>query len=257
MGVSYGHSFLELSHIYTDDKTHISEEPDFILSVLNDNVGYSRGNNIGVRIAHAYGCTHFVLANPDTELIDHDSVPRMVKLLMAIPKSVAVFPTVLAPDGTSSGNNQGPYTLDSRWKLLIGPTLWQPFSNMIRTVSNIAAKAWYRAHNAYPIHSSLGCFFVADTTRFLQLGGFDEQFFLYCEEAVLGQRAKNAGLKIFLQPHSTILHKHYYDIRPINMAIFHQAEARMLALYYGHTPRYLAMVAFRNKTVAALKWCYV
>lgn len=253
MGRLHGEAFLEVSPTGQTGEDIKGQNPSFVLCVLESNVGYSKGNNIGIRMARSLGCDHFILANPDTELLDSDSVPRMVALLNDIPACVAVFPTVRAPDGSTSGNNQGPFFMESRWKLMIGPLIWEPCINRLRALSRAASRKRHASHGAYVIHSSLGCFFVANTRKFLEIGGFDERFFLYCEEGVMGQRARISGFKIFYQPGSTILHKHFYHQKPVNMPLFLEAKDRMLSLYCGHTPGFLAAVAARNRLVEMLK----
>lgn len=50
---------------------------------------------------------------------------------------------------------------------------------------------------------------VVEAKKFLELGGFDERFFMYAEDVDLSWRAWEAGLKCFYHPNSLIVHNCY------------------------------------------------
>ncbi len=51
-----------------------------------------------------------------------------------------------------------------------------------------------------------GCFFMARTAFLKKLGGFNKQFFLYCEDSDLSKRVMEQGKKIIFYPHCSVYH---------------------------------------------------
>src|SRR6201999_3769817 len=51
-----------------------------------------------------------------------------------------------------------------------------------------------------------GCFLMIDTALWRRLGGFDEAFFMYAEEADLCLRAKAVGARPGISPQAEIVH---------------------------------------------------
>jgi N-acetylglucosaminyl-diphospho-decaprenol L-rhamnosyltransferase len=52
-----------------------------------------------------------------------------------------------------------------------------------------------------------GSAFLIRRRDFVQLGGFDESFFLYFEDADLARRAANLGIRLVLEPRARVIHE--------------------------------------------------
>ena len=65
---------------------------------------------------------------------------------------------------------------------------------------------WYQTGLPFPIDHPLGAALVVHAGLLARLGGFDEQFFMYCEEIDLCRRIKAAGWDIYCVPQAEIVH---------------------------------------------------
>ena len=249
----FGFASEEIPETKCDCGTAGKAIPDLILCVTSENQGYSKGNNLGARIALRTGSSHLLIANPDIELLDATSVPRLLAALRGIPKAVCAFPTVVGLDGKTTGNHQGPFERESNLQLFIGPSLFDPVDRWVGRVSRRISAWRYRAFGAYRIYTSLGCFFAADAKRFAALGMFDEDFFLYCEESAFGEKVRrNGGVNLFV-PSARILHKHEYVDSPVHLEHYLRSVSLYRERYLKRTPRFNALVSRRNKMIAFLK----
>jgi GT2 family glycosyltransferase len=67
-------------------------------------------------------------------------------------------------------------------------------------------RGWYQAGQPFPIDHPLGAALMVRAGPMARLGGFDEQFFMYCEEIDLCRRIKAAGWDIYCVPQAEIVH---------------------------------------------------
>jgi GT2 family glycosyltransferase len=91
------------------------------------------------------------------------------------------------------------------WSLLcsaLGLTHMFPRS---RLFSSEAYGDWKR-DNVADVDVVTGCFLMIDTALWRRLGGFDEAFFMYAEEADLCLRAKAIGARPGISPEAEIVH---------------------------------------------------
>jgi GT2 family glycosyltransferase len=90
-----------------------------------------------------------------------------------------------------------------------------------------------------------GAAFAIRHDRFDQIGGFDEDMFLYFEDIDLSWRARLAGWTILYAPDSVVLHDYTLKITP-------------LKIYWQERNRYLMLLkSFRWRTLVALLPAYL
>ena len=87
------------------------------------------------------------------------------------------------------------------------------------------------------VFSPCGAAMVIDRALFLELGGFDERFFCYCEDVDLGYRLRLRGEPVLLAPHAVVLHEGSVTTggRRSDFSLYHGARNR-LWLYVKDTP---------------------
>lgn len=158
-----------------------------IFSETSHNGGYGFGNNHGVRLSEKYGFDSTLIANPDTAF----SEETLEKLQSALSdKNVSAAGAIM----------EGRPLTDCAWPLLpvreeayfAGPVL-----KRLHKKSVLYPEEYFRTlpQKAGAVHGSL---MLVRNDDFLKAGGFDEEFFLFCEEKVLGQRLSMAGKSIVL-----------------------------------------------------------
>jgi len=94
------------------------------------------------------------------------------------------------------------------------------------------------------IFGGTGAALMVDKKKFLELGGFDSDFFLYSEDADLAWRARSRGYKIFYQPTSLAYHQGGIAAETLDssLIIFHSFKNRILVLLKNLQSPYLFLV---------------
>lgn len=159
---------------------------------------FKNTKNIGFGAAHnkvistQMGKYHFVV-NPDV-ILNSDVVSDMVDFFESNPDVVMAMPKILNCDGSEQ---RLPKEKPTFKRLFFGR-----LSKKIRK-----EYVWANKNITKPtqIDFCSGCFFGIRSDLFCKLGGFDERFFMYLEDADLTLRAKNCG-KVMLLPQFEITH---------------------------------------------------
>jgi N-acetylglucosaminyl-diphospho-decaprenol L-rhamnosyltransferase len=150
---------------------------------LEENVGYGRGINVGVRAAEA---PVTVVVNPDVELLD-GSLAQLAAEADRHPDRL-LAPLVLLSDGTRQDS------------------VHTDRADLRRAVVPGRAGPW-DADEPHRVEWAVGCAIAARTDTLRRLGPFDEDVFMYAEDLDLGLRAAAQGVETWFWPGARILHK--------------------------------------------------
>jgi len=169
------------------------------------NLGYGGGNNLGVR--HVKG-EYVVILNPDTK-VEKNWLEELLKPLKKEEKLITT-PKILTYDGSkinTCGNIEH----------FTGLTF-------VRGLNDDPEK-----FNKFEYLSGLsGACFAMRRGYYLELGGFDENFFSYMEDAELSWRAHAKGFKILYVPTSVVYHD--YELKVPSKKIYHLEKGRYIIL---------------------------
>lgn len=166
-----------------------------------DNRGFSVGVNLA---AAATTAPILLLLNPDTEMRG-PVVRTLAAWLETHPKSAVVGPRVLNPDGTvqpSARRFPGLTTVlggRSTWLTKHFPNNWFSRRNLLHTGS-------VEDSEAREVDWLAGSCFATRRDAFRQLGGLDESFFMYWEDADYCRRAKAMGFSCHHLPTTAVSH---------------------------------------------------
>ncbi|HOW60514.1 MAG TPA: glycosyltransferase family 2 protein [Candidatus Moranbacteria bacterium] len=150
----------------------------------DDNVGFSKGNNIGIRYALEKFADYVFILNNDT-LVEKNTLSLLIDAMENYPLAGIGSPLVFTPDNTSiwfAGGN-------IHWKKMKASHLHK-----------IESEA------PYPTEYISGCAMLVKKDVFKKIGLFDERFFLYYEDADFSFRTKEAGFKLIIIPSAHIRH---------------------------------------------------
>jgi GT2 family glycosyltransferase len=161
------------------------------LIASDSNNGFAKANNQGIKVAQG----RFVLMlNSDTYLID-DSCINAMHYLDDHQKVFGCGCTLLNADGTM-GISYGRF-----------PEFWTIFSEILTGRFGLLRCIVPKKINAiYSIDFPCGAFFMIKRELFNALGGFDERFFMYCEETDLAKRAWKSGSRIIHYGPAKVVH---------------------------------------------------
>ncbi|RYF28762.1 MAG: glycosyltransferase family 2 protein [Chloroflexi bacterium] len=157
---------------------------DDIVTVYSDqNVGFGAGHN---KLSTIHDSDFTLLLNPDTRILQPNTIKRMIDSLLASPNAVAVGPRLVGQDEQQQAWDHGELDISSRPD---SPTsYWEARSEK-------GAVAW-----------TSGAASLFKTAAFKSVGGFDEKFFLYKEEEDLCLRLRQQGHNIVYDPTISITH---------------------------------------------------
>ena len=161
--------------------------PDAVLISGHGNVGFGRACNLGAdRAAHEY----VLCLNPDAELVSVDQ-DALVALMESRPLGI-VGGTLIEDDGT------------------VHPALWRRYSHwltqlvavhVLGVLSPYAPRTRFveraDARGAYTVSGSI---VLVATDEFRSLGGFDERYFMYYEDADLAERYRQRDYPLRASP---------------------------------------------------------
>ena len=153
---------------------------DWILVELPRNEGFGAGVNAGGARARELACTRVLALNPDAT-IDADSVRMLLDASRGDPRAL-IAPRIVRPDATVwfAGAVLDPRTGTTRRARageLEGETTWQT-----------------------------GACFLATITMWDEVGGFDDDYFMYWEDIDLSWRWREAGGRLILLENATAVH---------------------------------------------------
>jgi N-acetylglucosaminyl-diphospho-decaprenol L-rhamnosyltransferase len=181
--------------------------------IANDlNIGYSAGNNVGLRklgfvagspALHVQDLPRFVLLlNPDT-LAPPTALADMLRFMEERPTVGAAGPRVRRPDGS----------LDRACRRSF-PTPLVSFFRMTGLSRLFPKSRRFNAYNleylpetaVHPVDSVVGAFMLIRREAILQAGLLDESFFMYGEDLDWAKRIKDAGWEIWYNGQVEITH---------------------------------------------------
>ncbi len=155
-------------------------------------------SNLGFGAAHnkvldkEMGKYHFVV-NPDI-VLSSDVISDMVDFFEAHPDVVMACPKILNFDGTEQ---KLPKSRPTFKRLYLGRLSDKTRSEYIWAERELKAPC--------DIDFCTGCFFCIRSDVFKSLGGFDQRFFMYLEDADLTLRAKKFG-RVVINPQISVTH---------------------------------------------------
>ncbi len=166
---------------------------------LEENLGFGRANNIGIRQARG---RYILLLNPDT-LIQEDTIETMVRYMDEHPE--------VGISGCKVLNANGTFQMQCRRGF---PSPWVSFCKLFGLQSLFPRSPLFARYNqtfrsedeTYLIDAVIGAFMFCRREPLLDIGGFDEEFFMYGEDLDLCYRMKQAGFATAYAPLTTIVH---------------------------------------------------
>jgi GT2 family glycosyltransferase len=230
-----------------------------ILLVENSiNSGYASGNNIGLRIGHDLGVQYLLVLNNDT-IFTNDCLDELKKNMDD--SSLCVGPLLLKENGSIDYNCAkrrpkysdffvlsyfGRYLKTKKWQKSYYYLKENPLLKETREVDIIS-----------------GSCMLFDSLKLKEIDFFDENTFLYFEEAIISEKARLKNYTIKLVPSTTVIHLgarttkkqvlSYFILRcEYNSAVYYLTRWRNLSLFNARLVcfsmyLFLNMYTFKNK----------
>lgn len=166
---------------------------------LPENRGFAAGCNAGWR---ASSSPYVLFLNPDART-DATSVTALVEALDRDPGAAIAAPRLLASDGSLELSQRRFPRLGSTYAHALFLNRLLPRA---RWASELVREPEAYARPGSPEWASGACLLVRRSVL-EELGGWDEGFFMYCEDKDLCRRARDAGYDIRFEPAAVVRHE--------------------------------------------------
>ena len=172
--------------------------PGVKLIKSKENLGFARGNNLGMKEAKG---DLILLLNSDCFVFEDTLVKGVAKMGEA--KADVLGCQLLNPDGTLQPSWGYFPTLP---RVLMLMTFVDNFPIIRDVVPSIHVRSEVRYQTAQAVDWVMGAFGLIKREVWEKIGGFDEKYFMYGEEMEWMYRMKQAGYKIFYDPAVRAVH---------------------------------------------------
>jgi len=195
-------------------RAYAQNRPRVIAHCLDANLGFSGGNNAGLKLARG---RYILYLNSDAYLLD-DSVKDMIAFLDARPE--AGLAACLLLDGQGKpGPSYGHFPTA---RILAREILTRRY-NQMRAVCPLPTRE---------VDFPCGAFFLIKGDLARRLGGMDETFFLYFEETDLAKRARDAGFSCWYIGGARAVHLGGQSTQEVK-------SLRLTRMFYANWRKYL------------------
>ncbi|GIV83542.1 MAG: glycosyl transferase [Candidatus Roseilinea sp.] len=196
--------------------------PDVHIIVNASNLGFSRGNNVGLRTARG---RYMMLLNSDTE-IQPDALQTLIAFMDAHPDAGACGPMLLNADGS----------LQPSGRPL--PSMWTPIMSMTR-LYRLWKRDFYRQagrdYNAIAkVGEVSGAALLVRREAYVSVGGLDPNLFAYYEDIDWCKRIGDAGFSVYYVPGARVVHYWQSTSRSVSELAYRAGQNSRRYYYAKH-----------------------
>jgi len=197
-------------HLYIVDNSPL---PLFQENIFNDlpvtyhfygkNVGYGTAHNWAIR--NSVKSKYHLVMNPDV-IVHPGALEKLVGYMEQNNEVGLISPKILNEDGSIQYLNKRLPTVFDLFARRFLPSFAQKI-NFIRKRMNYYIMLDKSYDDIQEVPYITGCFMLFRKAVLDKVGGFDENFFMYLEEADITRRINNAGYKSIYYPYASVTHK--------------------------------------------------
>ena len=151
--------------------------------------GFSKNHNLNFRL---FSSKYFIVVNPDIRIHTHDVINKLSEYSSSVSDKYILSPVVLSLSGEIED-------------------FARPFPSFFSMVKRVLFKEKYferEFKNCTPISVdwTAGMFHFFPSDIYILLGGYDEKYFLYCEDADICLRGKRLSIETRVYPEVSVTH---------------------------------------------------
>lgn len=229
----------ELSILVIDnasDKNDLQKVSSFIASQKKcrliksgTNLGFTGGNNLGIKEALESGADYIFILNNDT-VLEKNTINNLLKFLLNKKETGIAGPKIYFSKGYEFHKDR--YTAAD-----LGKVFWSAggvidWMNVILSNRGVDEIDSGQYDEVIETDFVSGCAMLVPSAVFKKIGLFDDKYFVYLEDVDFCLRAKRAGVKLFYNPDSVLWHKNASSSgKPgSSLHVYYQTRNR---LYFG------------------------
>lgn len=183
-----------------DSIRSLCEELHCTFIPATENRGYNAGNNIGLRYAVEKEYKYALIANPDMMFPQTDYLKKMVEAMERDEDIVVCGSDIITVDSI----HQNPMKPDSKGWTESFNWLISPFRRKQSDTYDFIDN-YTESHYCFKVS---GCCLLVKSDFMIGQHFFDENLFLYCEEAVLSKQVLRANKKMYYLADVQAIHHH-------------------------------------------------
>ena len=165
----------------------------------NSNIGFGAGHNVAINKAIKSGIDFHFIVNPDIFFIE-DVITKMLRFIEDADEVGMIMPEILSPDNTVQ---YLPKLLPSPLSLILRKLKWPKFLHenflLKYELRSVPRKAIYNV----PVLS--GCFTLLRLKAVMEIGMYDDSYFMYFEDWDLSRRM-HEKYKTIYYPEVSVYH---------------------------------------------------
>lgn len=227
--------------------------PQVRLVASPQNLGYTRGNNLGLRLlgfdipteaplpptpASTPPPDAVLLLNPDAELVE-DALGQLAGFLQHTPDAGACGAHLRYGDGRFQ---HGAFRFPSLAQVALDffPLTGLPGAHRLhhsRLNGRYPARLW-QGRAPFPVDFVLGAAWMVRGEALRTVGGLDEGYFMYCEEMDWCLRLAQAGWRTYAVPTARVIHHEGQSSRQVRWHAYEQLWRSRLRFYRKHRQHY-------------------
>jgi len=183
----------------TDDSLERISKFNHQLKLISNqrNIGFARGNNKALKECRG---EYILFLNPDTEILD-GALTKMISFMQANKEVGFLVPKIYLPDGKFQESSFGPFP--SLFHMIL---FRSSLATLFPFLKKLFLRRYFEAEGAFEVDWATGACLLCRRELLEKLNGFDESFFMYCEDTDLCYRARRIGAKIYFYSGAKIIH---------------------------------------------------
>lgn len=167
------------------------------------NLGFSGGNNVGIKIALSENSDYILLLNNDT-IVDENLIYELLKVIESNDDIGIVVPKIYFSKGSEFHKNRYKENEKGRVIWYAGGIMdWKNVIGHHRGVDEVDLGQFNKKEET---EFATGCCLLIKKEVLQKIGLLDEKYFLYYEDNDLSKRVKNAEYKIIYVPEAFLWH---------------------------------------------------
>ena len=224
-----------------DTVTQVQHEyPDAILIQTKENLGYTGGNNIGIKAAIEHNANFIFLLNNDT-ILATNCVSELASTLMENPQASVVGPMI--------------YTWES-WDLISsagGVIDWQ-YADATNLGAGDKDTGQFPAQKVDFLN---GCGLMVRSTAVENAGLLDDRYFMYWDEIEWCQRIRKSGGELLFQPAARMQHRATIETSDLSPITLYYITRNRFLFFAQHAPSNLKIISIWHALYGCLKGIYL
>jgi hypothetical protein len=214
--------------------------PGVQLIAHDRNLGYAAGNNLALKDIEPLAPRHVLFLNPDTR-VQGDALGELVRFLDETPAAGVAGARLVHGDGSFQHS------------AFAFPGLAQIFLDLFplhhrlleSRLNGRYPRRFYDSGRPFAVDHPLGAALMIRSEALRQVRGFDERYFMYCEEIDLCRRVKAAGWSVYCVPGAEVVHLAAQSTRQFRDRMFVALWRSRFLMYDRHESRVRCWLARR------------